>query len=172
MPAPFDHETEAMTAEIKTALTIDSYRRAEGNPGGPMRPAWIHVGTGRDGTGVSVLVDDWDIEAASAVADAIVEVLPNATAAIAHAKRMQAHAEERARRSRAAEMNAKDRLHDVLHGRRRLFGEALVRVAKDGSVWLLDPVKQEAGFGLRFPSLPDLWRAHPELRPCGGTAVT
>src|SRR5690606_17832007 len=140
--------------------------RAEENPGGPMRPAWIHVGTGRDGTGVSVLVDHWDIEAASAVADAIVEVLPNATAAIAQAKHDQAKAEERARRAHAAELDAKARLDATLHGKRRLFGEALVRVAADGkSVWLLDPVKQEAGFGFRYPSLPDLWRAHPELRP-------
>lgn len=34
-----------------------------------------------------------------------------------------------------------------------------------GPVWLLDPVKGFAGFGFQFPSLADLWRAHPYLRP-------
>ncbi len=97
------------------SLVIDSYRRAEKAPGGPSRPAWLHVNDGARETGASVLVDHSDLEFAATVADA--EVLPDASRQIADARRAQAAAEE------------------------------------------------EAGFGLRYSSLTDLWRAHPELRP-------
>jgi hypothetical protein len=146
-------------------LIIDDYRRAEQVPGQSHRPAWLHVNDGTRQTGASVLVDHVDLEFATLVADAIAEILPDATAAIAHARKVQADAEDRARRSHSARLDADLRLDTVLHGRRRLFGEALVRVADDGVAWLLDPVKQERGFGMRYPSLADLWREHPELRP-------
>ena len=35
--------------------------------------------------------------------------------------------------------------------------------AWSGEVWLLDPTKQEQGFGLRFESLAEVRRSHPEL---------
>lgn len=147
------------------ALVIDNYRRAEATLGGPSRPAWLHVNDGARQTGASVLVDHSDLEFAALVADAIADVLPDATYQIAVARNAQAAAEDRAQKEHAARREAEARLHAVLHGRRRLFGEALVRVGDDGSAWLLDPIKQEAGYGLRYPSLTDLWRAHPELRP-------
>lgn len=146
-------------------LYIDSYRRAEEVPGMPDRPAWIHVNDGTHTTGASVVVDHYDLAFAQTVADAIAEILPDATRAIAIARTAQADAEARTRRAGALRQDAQERLHAVLHGRRRLFGEVLVRVTKDGAAWLLDPVKQEAGFGLRYPSLADVWREHPELRP-------
>lgn len=59
---------------------------------------------------------------------------------------------------------ANRRLARVLHGD-RISGPAHVSVADDGSVWLQDPEKRDRGFGFRFDSLADLWRAHPELRP-------
>jgi hypothetical protein len=148
-----------------TGLIIDSYRRAEETPGQAHRPAWLHVNDGTHGTGATVLVSHHDIEFAGLVADAINDVLPDATQAMAKARRAYVEAEERTRKECSARLDAEDRLDAVLHGHRRLFGEALVRVSDDGSAWLLDPVKQESGFGLRYPSLADLWRAHPELRP-------
>jgi hypothetical protein len=156
-----------MTAITTTrpALFVDSYRRAERVPGQASRPAWLHITDGAHNTGASVLVDHCDTEFAAAVADAIAEVLPDATLAVKRATHAQANAEERARREHLLRRDAEDRLDAVLHGRRRLFGEVLVRVCEDGSAWLLDPVKQEAGWGLRYPSLADIWRDYPELRP-------
>lgn len=146
-------------------LMIDSYRRFEEVQGHASRPAWLHVNDGTKSTGASVLVDHSDPEFASKVADAIAEVLPSATIAIECANQRRDDAEERARRAHAAARDSETRLDAVLLGKRRMFGEGLVRVAEDGVAWLLDPVKQESGFGLRFPTLADLWRAHPELRP-------
>jgi len=145
-------------------LTIDSHRRAENVKGQRHRPALVYVNDGGGSPGPSVLVDCHDIDRANVVADAIAEVLPDATTAIGQARALQSEAEVRARHAYSEERDAKSRLDAVLHGRRILYGEALVRVT-DGEAWLLDPVKQEAGFGLRYPSLADLWRAHPELRP-------
>lgn len=44
-------------------------------------------------------------------------------------------------------------------------GRFLVRIYPGGEAWLLDPEKQESGYGYGFPSLDELWRAHPNLRP-------
>jgi hypothetical protein len=146
-------------------LIVDGYRRVEVVPGGPSRPAWLHINDGTHDVGASVVVDSSDTTFAGVVADTIASIIPDATLAIARARHAQDRAEDRARKAHAAQRDANDRLDAVLHGRRRLFGEALVRVAADGVAWLLDPRKQESGFGLRFASLADLWRAHPELRP-------
>lgn len=154
-----------MNQDASLPLHIDSYRKAAPAPGQADRPAWIHVNDGTHSTGASVLVQHSDICFATRVADAIVEVLPDATRAIAIARHAQSEAEQRASRAYAAERDAKERLNAVLHGNRRLFGPALVRVAKDGSAWLLDPVRRDSGLGLRYPSLTELWRSHPELRP-------
>lgn len=146
-------------------LTIESHRRAERVKDQAHRPALVYVNDGCSSACVSVLVDCYDVDRANAVADAIAEVLPDATQAIDRARRAYVEAEERTKNEYSARMDAETRLDAVLHGRRCLFGEAMVRVVEDGSAWLMDPVKQEAGFGLRYPSLADLWRAHPELRP-------
>lgn len=146
-------------------LMVDEYRRFEECPGGPSRPAWMWINDGTRQTGASVTVSHADATFAAHVADTIAAILPDATGAIARAQYRAERAEERERRAHAARLDAEARLDAVLHGRRTLFGEALVRVTESGDAWLLDPHKQEAGFGLCYPSLVDLWRAHPELRP-------
>lgn len=68
---------------------------------------------------------------------------------------------------RAAEARAKlaeGKLASVLRPS-GIRGRLLVRTYPNGEVWLLDPQKQESGWGLCFPSLDELWRAHPDLRP-------
>lgn len=147
-------------------LYIESYRPYEKPDGLAPRPAWIHVNDGTHETGASVLVDHCDDEFANVVADAIVAVLPDATRAIFLARQAQGDAEDREKKSHSRSRRAEAQLDAVLHrGRPRVFGEALVRTFKDGSAWLLDPVKQEAGLGLRFSSLKELWQEFPELRP-------
>lgn len=51
----------------------------------------------------------------------------------------------------------------------RFFGPVLVRPLSgadwSGRVCLVDPVKGFGGFGFEFPSLVDLWRSMPDLRP-------
>lgn len=51
----------------------------------------------------------------------------------------------------------------------RFFGAVLVRPLRGndwtGAVCLVDPVKGFGGFGFEFPSLVDLWRSMPDLRP-------
>ncbi len=66
-------------------------------------------------------------------------------------------AEERAVKSEA-------KLAKVLSGG-RIRGQFLVRLTATAEVWLLDPAKKDAGFGLCFSSLGALWQAHPDLRP-------
>lgn len=55
----------------------------------------------------------------------------------------------------------------AITGRRRFFTPVLLKPATpgawNGEVWLLDPTKQERGFGLRFESLAEVRRSHPEL---------
>lgn len=59
-------------------------------------------------------------------------------------------------------------------GRRRFNGPVLCapHLIGDwsGVVWLLDPAKGFGGFGIQYPSLADLRRAHPELWICGTKA--
>lgn len=56
----------------------------------------------------------------------------------------------------------------------RLFGNVLLKPAVTGNwtgeVWLLDPEKQERGYGIRFKSLADARTAFPELWPIGNTS--
>ena len=70
------------------------------------------------------------------------------------------------RRAEARAATAEARAAGILDGKSGnvAFGDVLVREGS-GGVWLLDPVKQNAGFGLWFESLDALWRAHPNLRP-------
>lgn len=71
----------------------------------------------------------------------------------------------RAARLRIAELEAANEA--AVTGRRRFFGPVLMYPVHTGNwhgeVWLLDPVKQERGFGLRFDSLAEVRRMHPEL---------
>lgn len=66
--------------------------------------------------------------------------------------------------ARIAELEAANEA--AVTGRRRFNGPVLLKpVTSDwaGEVWLLDPAKQERGFGLRFESLAEVRRLHPEL---------
>lgn len=73
---------------------------------------------------------------------------------------------EAADAARAAQRQAEEKLEQVLTGGPSLArGTFYIAVDAQGRAWLQDPVKRANGFGFRFPSLADLWRAHPELRP-------
>ncbi len=90
----------------------------------------------------------------------VVEIINDATvvaATVRNAFEDRLAAEARAR-------VAEGKLASVLRGS-RLRGRYLVRTYPNGEAWLLDPEKKEAGFGLGFASLDELWRAHPDLRP-------
>ena len=91
--------------------------------------------------------------------------------------RLAAAEHERLRRAlattRAALDSARAATEALLTGRPRLFGNVLLKPASasewTGPVWLLDPDKQERGYGLRFDSLADARAAFPELWPVGNT---
>ena len=65
-------------------------------------------------------------------------------------------------------------LEAAVEGKRRFFGPVLMAPEKkddwSGPIWLQDPVKRNAGFGLRFESLAAVRAAHPELWPVSSSA--
>ncbi len=73
----------------------------------------------------------------------------------------------RVRELRAALADAERRVDAAVTGKRRLFGRVLLRVESSGVTWLMQPEKREAGFCLRYESLAECRRAHPELWPTG-----
>lgn len=101
-----------------------------------------------------------EVDSFNAVLREIADLLPE-RARVAAAARNAFNERDEMRRQRDA---AERRLRRVLHGG-RARGRLLVRVYADGSAWLLDPDKRERGFGFGWPSLTELWRAHPDLRP-------
>lgn len=106
--------------------------------------------------------DSDHIPALNALIEVVAELLPGQATFCAAGK----HAFLERDAERAARVAADKRLQATLTGRTsQVFGRALVRVERDGSVWLQDPAKQDRGLGFRFESLADLWRTHPELRP-------
>lgn len=138
--------------EIKPAATI---------PGAAPEWAWVYV----DDATIYVRPVCGGDDVANAVAARIADALQRYDEATASLRNEIADLRAKLSRSDGALKDTRARLDAVIGGRRRFFGEALVRVADDGAVWLLDPVKREAGIGLRFSSLSALWREHPELRP-------
>lgn len=87
------------------------------------------------------------------------------------AKRMHAEETEALRSTMRRFTSERDRAEEALlcaaEGRRRFFGPVLCVPVNagdwSGPVWLLDPEKQESGFGLRFESLLEVRALHPEL---------
>lgn len=73
----------------------------------------------------------------------------------------------RVRELRAQLADAETRIDAALTGKRRLFGRVLLLVETNGETWLMQPEKRESGFALRFDSLAECRRAHPELWPTG-----
>lgn len=132
-----------------------------------------HYATGK-GVGRQGLVDGREQQA---LAERIAAEIDDHAAALA---KLRAELEDEQRKVAALE-EARDRLkcslrsaeerieHLTSPGKQRLFGKARIRTFSDGSVWLLDPVKDTAGFGFYYASLADLWRVWPDLRPieCG-----
>lgn len=90
----------------------------------------------------------------------IVELINDATVICATVR--NAYEDKRAAEARAK--LAEGKLASVLRPS-GIRGRLLVRTYPNGEVWLLDPQKQESGWGLSFPSLDELWRHHPDLRP-------
>ena len=72
-------------------------------------------------------------------------------------------------RIKAERDRARNALQAAVEGKRRFFGPVLMSPEKkdewSGAIWLQDPVKRSAGFGLRFESLAAVRAAHPELWP-------
>lgn len=70
-------------------------------------------------------------------------------------------------RAKANATQAENALDAALKGTRRFFGPVLLKPEMPGdwkgAVWLLDPDKQEKGWGLRFDSLADVRREYSEL---------
>lgn len=148
-------------------------RPAEDRPGMPATPAVLYIETShpRDVNvgGGTVQWSGWfaptdrdHIEGLNAILRVVADYISDAGRTAA-ALRSAILDRDIARRT---QKDAATRLDRVLHGRTPAFGEILVRVdQRTGAAWLLDPVRKDAGFGLYFPSLADLWREHPELRP-------
>lgn len=67
--------------------------------------------------------------------------------------------------AREARRRTEARLAGVMQGSPNARGTFFVRVDAQGQAWLQDPIKRDGGLGFVFPTLADLWRAHPELRP-------
>lgn len=148
--------------------TVGSVRPAVTQPGGTSALAVVYV-DGPDGSPAGTVAVDLHRDAVSTAA---AQMFADALSGVrGHIRALEA-AEQRARSAedaRDAAFRAKNvadaRLARVLIGRSLTFGEVLVSVAADGSAWMQDPAKGDAGFGLHFADLATLWRCHPELRP-------
>jgi hypothetical protein len=138
------------------------------NPGAASSCAVVHLCDGDESPVGSIVIDVHRDDANNALADIIVAALGGADVAAARLRSAQqdaSDAKERAQRMADRMRVAENRLERTLTGRSCVTGEVWVDVAPDGTAWMHDPIKGAAGFGLRWPSLADLWRAHPELRP-------
>ena len=138
----------------------------ETRPGGPDRPAQLRV----EWPGGSLAMYSTFVEgrgAASAVLDHIAVAIPACGADLADIRSHLEQAEKVADDAKRAARRYRERLRAVLGETRGIgaFGDILVREIPGAGAWLLDPEKREAGFGLRFDSLDDVWRSHPHLRP-------
>jgi hypothetical protein len=148
--------------------TVGSVRPAATQPGGASALAVVYV-DGPDGSPAGTVVVDLHRDAVSTAA---AEMFADALSGVRGHVRALEVAEQRARSAEAArdaafraQNVANARLARVLTGRSLTFGKVLVSVAADGSAWMQDPAKGDAGFGLHFADLATLWRCHPELRP-------
>ena len=148
--------------------TVGAIRAAATATGAPSSLAVVYL-HGPDGLPAGTVVADLHNDDVSNAAEQLfADALSGAQGHI----RALDMAEQRARDAEAArdaahraQSRANARLERVLTGRSLIFGEVLVSVAADGSAWMQDPIKGDAGFGLHFADLATLWRCHPELRP-------
>jgi hypothetical protein len=138
------------------------------NPGAASSCAVVHLCDGDESPAGSIIINVHRDDVNNALAEVIVAALGGADVPAARLRSAQqdaADANDRARRMADRLRVAENRLERTLTGRSCVTGEVWVDVAPDGSAWMHDPVKGAGGYGLRWPSLADLWRAHPELRP-------
>ena len=157
-----------MTTKPLDHHTVGSVRWASTMRGGASALAVVHI-DGPDGqpagTIVADLHDDHVTNAAAALMVDAMSGLRWHLAAVETAREHAARADAARASAHRAERASADRLQRALTGRSSVFGEVLVTVSADGTAWLQDPQKGDAGFGLHFTDLPTLWRCHPELRP-------
>ena len=148
--------------------TVGAVRSAVTRPGAASALAVVHVDS-PDGSPAGTVIadlhhDDVSTAAAQMFADALAGVRGHVRAL--EVAEQRARSAENARAAAVRGQNAANaRLSRVLTGRSLTFGEVLVSVAADGSAWMQDPIKGDAGYGLHFSDLATLWRCHPELRP-------
>ena len=148
--------------------TVGSVRSAVTCPGGASALAVVYV-DGPDGSPAGTVIadlhrDDVSTAAAQMFADALSGVRGHVRALDVAEQRARSAEDSRAAAVRGQNI-ANARLSRVLTGRSLTFGEVLVSVGADGSAWMQDPTKGDAGYGLHFSDLATLWRCHPELRP-------
>lgn len=142
-------------------VTVD-VRAGEPCAGGPDRPAVVRIGwSGGHATLHQTYTTDMDTS--NAILSEIADMLP-ARAKMSAAASNAFRERDKERAAREASDHA---LVSTLTGKSTIaaWGDVFVRVADDGSAWLLDPDKRERGMGFRFDSLDAVWRTHPALRP-------
>ncbi len=140
---------QAGTCNVPAMVTIDtSIVRSRNSGGGTVGWSfYVNCESGRE-NGLNALLRH------------LCDIINSATyvaATVRNAYENRRLAEERA-------VKSETKLAKVLGGG-RIRGQFLVRLTDTAEVWLLDPVKKDAGFGLCFSSLGSLWQAHPDLRP-------
>lgn len=148
-------------------------RPAHPNPGGQGRPALLRIDTNKPrpaniGGGTVGWSGYFDLGGNTDFSDdlnAILKVFAECVEDIGYVAVTVRNAYEARNEARRKSRRIEARLARVLGKGRCSRGPFLVRQAEDGSVWLLDPEKQERGYGLRFASLNDLWNSEPSLRP-------
>ena len=141
-------------------------RYAQERPGQGAIPLMLRITYGdRETSLYASHVPDGHVDAINAAADALVAAAHPGTLELERLQRVARDRLDSAKEAHRARAEAQGRLARVLKGKSPFFGRLLVRVYPSGEAWLLDPDKQERGFGRCFGSLAELWQTHPELRP-------
>jgi len=151
--------TLPLVASTKSSRTL---------PGAASSCAVVYLCDGDESAVGTIVIDVHRDDVNNALSEVIVSALGGADILAARLRAAQqdaANASARALRMANSLRAAEICLERTLAGRSCVSGEVLIDVAPDGAAWMHDPRKGAAGFGLRWPSLADLWRAHPELRP-------
>ena len=150
-----------------TPCTARVDRQATTPDGMASRPAWITI-TMADLT-YRLLLDVpayGTADDANDLAGLIVAGVQATSMEIASLRDRAERAEAVSRTAQAASQLDRERLSEVLIGKtRRLSGQALVVLGRDGGCWLQDPDKGDHGMGIYYPSLAALWQDMPSLRP-------
>jgi hypothetical protein len=124
------------------------------------------------GDTVRVLVEPVSVDA-QADAEKTASFIGHQTEEIARLEQKIIELRDALTKARTSRKTAESALDAALSGKRRFFGRVMMKPAMPGDwtgeVWLLDPEKQERGWGMRFQSTADVRREYPELWPVGKT---